>query len=177
MATITVTRSPHTVFKSRPVDSATLPSGQKVQVQQGQSFQVKTLRKEGNHYFVSLTQPIAPVGKVGYFYAPHVQTDWQEIHGIWLTNIDSVVLFSLENIKEALKTLKELGFNTLYPTVWQGGYTLYESDVAEPLVGAKIHPEPRLHGRKMLEELVNEGHNQGFRVIPWFEFGLMIPID
>lgn len=177
MTKITVIVSPSTVFKSRPVDSSTLPPSQKVEIQQGQAFQLLSSQRQGTHYFVRLTQPIPPVGSTGYFFAPHVEIEQEEIHGVWLTNVDSEVLFSLENIREALSTLRGLGFNTVYPTVWQGGYTLYPSDVAKRLVGAEVYPEPRLQNRDMLAEIVDEGHKQGFRVLPWFEFGLMTPTD
>jgi len=54
-----------------------------------------------------------------------------EIRGVWLTNIDSEVLFKPEILKDALDRLADLNFNTIYPTVWNWGYTLYPSKVAE----------------------------------------------
>ena len=53
-----------------------------------------------------------------------------EVRGVWLTNVDSDVLFSRDNTTEAIANLAELNFNTLYPTVWNWGYTLYPSAVA-----------------------------------------------
>ena len=60
-----------------------------------------------------------------------------EIRGVWLTNIDSEVLFSKDNLRDGLRRLERLNFNTIYPTVWNGGYTLYPSEVAETNSGAK----------------------------------------
>jgi uncharacterized lipoprotein YddW (UPF0748 family) len=58
-----------------------------------------------------------------------------EIRGVWLTSIDSEVLFKRETLKDALDRLADLKFNTIYPTVWNWGYTLYPSKVAEKVTG------------------------------------------
>ncbi len=100
-----------------------------------------------------------------------------ELRGVWLTNIDSDVLFKRENLINALTRLKELNFNVVYPAVWNWGYTLYPSKVAQSVIGRSIDPEPGLQGRDMLKEAVLEGHARGLKVIPWFEFGFMAPAD
>lgn len=96
-----------------------------------------------------------------------------ELRGIWLTNVDSNVLFSAQSLERAIKRLKRLKFNTLYPTVWNGGYTLYPSKVAEKSFGIPVYPIPELQKRDMLAEAIKFGHEQDFAVIPWFEYGLM----
>jgi uncharacterized lipoprotein YddW (UPF0748 family) len=100
-----------------------------------------------------------------------------ELRGVWLTNEDSDVLFSQSAIAEALDKLASFNFNTLYPTIWQGGYTLYESAVAEKYFGKKQHPQPELAGRNPLIEMIDHNREKkyGFAIIPWFEFGLMAP--
>ncbi|HEY9627153.1 MAG TPA: family 10 glycosylhydrolase [Coleofasciculaceae cyanobacterium] len=100
-----------------------------------------------------------------------------EIRGVWLTNIDSEVLFSKDNLRQGIRRLERLNFNTIYPTVWNGGYTLYPSDVAEAASGQKIDPEPAFEKRDMLEEAVALAHGRDLAVIPWFEFGLMAPAE
>jgi len=100
-----------------------------------------------------------------------------EIRGVWLTNIDSDILFSTQALTKAVNRLQELNFNTLYPTVWQGGYTLYPSEVTEQVYGETVFPEPGLQNRDMLAEVVAKGHQAGMTVIPWFEFGLMTTAD
>lgn len=107
----------------------------------------------------------------------HSQSLNNEIRGVWLTNIDSEVLFSAENTQSAIADLKELNFNTLYPTVWNWGYTLYPSEVAKEVTGIKIDPTEGLQNRDILEEMINQGHDAKMRVIPWFEFGFMAPSD
>ncbi|TYQ30607.1 glycoside hydrolase family 10 protein [Pseudanabaena sp. UWO310] len=96
-----------------------------------------------------------------------------ELRGIWLTNVDSDVLLSKQSLHKAIKRLKRLNFNTLYPTVWNGGYTLYPSQVAKNSFGVEIEPLPELQSRDMLAEAIEFGHEQNFAVIPWFEYGLM----
>lgn len=100
-----------------------------------------------------------------------------ELRGVWLTNIDSDVLFGRDRLTSALKTLKQLNFNTIYPTVWNWGYTLYPSSVAQKVIGQSLDPEPGFHGRDLLRELTTQGHQNGLAVIPWFEFGFMAPSD
>lgn len=50
-----------------------------------------------------------------------------ELRSVWLTNIDSDVLFERSRLALALQRLDELNFNTVYPTVWNWGWTLYPS--------------------------------------------------
>lgn len=100
-----------------------------------------------------------------------------ELRGVWLTNIDSDVLFERNRLQNALQNLKNLNFNTVYPTVWNWGYTLYPSKVAHKVIGRSLDPTPGLRGRDMLKEVVDIGHKQGLTVIPWFEFGFMAPAD
>lgn len=114
------------------------------------------------------------------FGQPSAQTDSDlptELRGVWLTNIDSEVLFSEDNVSEAIARLKRLHFNTLYPTVWNWGYSLYPSSIAEQETGQAVYPHPGLSDRDMLAEMVEQGHQNGFSVIPWFEFGMMLPAD
>jgi uncharacterized lipoprotein YddW (UPF0748 family) len=100
-----------------------------------------------------------------------------EIRGVWLTNVDSDVLFSKDSLRQAIRRLDRLNFNTVYPTVWNGGYTLYPSKVAKEAFGQEMDPEPGLQGRDMLEEAIDLSHSRGLSVLPWFEFGLMAPAD
>jgi len=108
---------------------------------------------------------------------PIVPAQGTELRGVWLTNVDSDVLFSRDKLERAIDRLADLHFNTIYPTVWNGGYTLYPSEVAEAWIGEAIEPVPELRGRDVLAEAIEIGHKQGLTVIPWYEFGLMAPDD
>ncbi|NET37955.1 MAG: family 10 glycosylhydrolase, partial [Cyanothece sp. SIO1E1] len=114
-----------------------------------------------------------------------------EIRGVWLTNIDSSVLFSGDRLTPALERLAQLNFNTVYPTVWNWGYTLYPSAIAEQTIGEKQHLIPNIEPKEdddwlkaivpadwdMLAATVKQGHELGMSVIPWFEFSFMAPAD
>lgn len=113
----------------------------------------------------------------------------REIRGVWITNVDSDVLFTRDRLKTALKDLRDLNFNTIYPVVWNWGYTMYPSRIAEKhigssfmpktsagiLVGRKLGAKEGLEGRDVMRELVAQGRKQNLTVIPWFEFGFMAP--
>jgi uncharacterized lipoprotein YddW (UPF0748 family) len=102
----------------------------------------------------------------------------QEIRGVWLTNIDSRVLFNPQLLRSAIQELGTLKFNTVYPVVWNWGYTLYPSQVMRQAIGDAIDPrEPGLRGRDPLAELVQLGRQNNITVMPWFEFGFMAPAD
>ena len=101
----------------------------------------------------------------------------QETRGVWLTNVDSDVLFTRDNTKQAIANLADLNFNSLYPAVWNWGHTLYPSPAAEAVTGIKIDPHPGFKNRDILQEIVEEGHAANMKVIPWFEFGFMAPAD
>jgi len=100
-----------------------------------------------------------------------------EIRGVWLTNVDSDVLFKKEALEKDINQLAQLNFNTLYPTVWNWGYTLYPSLVAQKVTGTLLDPTEGLQGRNMLEEVISQGHQNKMKVIPWLEFGFMAPLD
>lgn len=98
----------------------------------------------------------------------------QDIYGVWLTNVDSEVLFSRENLQSAIQELSSMGFNTLYPVVWNSGYTLYPSKLTKKLIDIEVHPgfKGSFQGRDMLAEIIEIGHQYNLKVIPWFEYGL-----
>lgn len=98
-----------------------------------------------------------------------------ELRGVWLTNIDSDVLFSKDNLINAFDLLSDFNFNTVYPTVWNGGYTLYPSVLMERFTGIKIDPISQLKDRDIINEMIPMAKAKGIQVIPWFEYGFMVP--
>jgi uncharacterized lipoprotein YddW (UPF0748 family) len=94
---------------------------------------------------------------------------------VWITNVDSQVMNSRPNLSVGLSQLAELGFNTIYPAVWQRGYTLYPSEVAQALTGSEVLPNSPFVGRDVLAEIIELAAPLDLRVIPWFEYGLMVP--
>jgi uncharacterized lipoprotein YddW (UPF0748 family) len=169
-----------TFFKSSTESSEQLNSDQKFLISKGTELKIKSYFKQGNHYFVKLTQELGLVGKSGFIFENHAQVE--EIRGVWITNIDSEILESKENIKKHLAILKQLGFNTLYPVVWNKGFAFFKSQIADNTEDAdltklaSVNLNQELAGRDVLAEIIEinqaEGHN--FRIIAWFEYGLMV---
>ena len=96
-----------------------------------------------------------------------------EIRGVWMTTSDMAVLRDKQALGRALEQLARLNFNTIYPVVWTRGYVTYSSDVAK---AAGIPQLSRgLQGQDLLTDLTEQAHALGLSVIPWFEYGFMVP--
>lgn len=140
---------------------------------------LKTLRQKGRSVLLmALGLTIALVVHLPFIAAAQstpatTAIDNSELRGVWLTNIDSDVLFSKSKLEQGIQRLASLNFNTIYPTVWNDGYTLYPSAIMEKWTGVAVDPLPELQDRDMLAEAIEIGHENGLAVIPWYEFGLM----
>ncbi|VEP14602.1 conserved hypothetical protein [Hyella patelloides LEGE 07179] len=96
----------------------------------------------------------------------------KQIQGVWIANHPhSQVLASLENTKQAIKYLKEKEFNTIFPVIWNRGYTLYPSAVMQSYDFPKIDPFYDKQNRDPIAEIITEAHQNDIKVIPWFEYG------
>lgn len=93
----------------------------------------------------------------------------EAVRGVWLTNVDSEVLNSKENIIEAVNLLDELGFNTIFVVVWNKAMTSYPSKIMKEFTGVEI--DTLFTGRDPLKELIEEANKKNIKVIAWFEFG------
>ncbi len=102
-----------------------------------------------------------------------------EIRGVWITNVASSVLFAPWGITRAVHQLARLHFNTIYPVVWNRGNTFYHSPTLKQVTGHDIAPVMALtHPTEdPLAEMVRVGHQKNMRVIPWFEYGFMVPLN
>jgi uncharacterized lipoprotein YddW (UPF0748 family) len=93
----------------------------------------------------------------------------KEFRAVKLTNVDSNVLFTDQNIADAMDYLASIGVNVVLPVVWNAAYTQYRSAVMDSMFGVPIHTQ--FSGRDPLERLVIEAHRVGIEVYPWFEYG------
>lgn len=102
-----------------------------------------------------------------------VESDKEPIIGVWLTNINSDLMFSDAATSEAIKKLDELGFNTLFPVVWNDGYTLHPSNVMAEVFGENFRQDTVFakQERDPLKKIIEEARKYDMKVIPWFEFG------
>ncbi len=97
-----------------------------------------------------------------------------EIRGVWLTTNDTDTLLDQPKLEEAIAQLSRLNFNTVYPVVWNSGYALYPSAIAERK-GIQPFVPKGFQGQDPLTDLIAKAHDKGLLVLPWFEFGFMAP--
>lgn len=71
-----------------------------------------------------------------------------EIRGVWLTNVASGLFYIPWGIERAINQLAALNFNTIYPVVWNRGYTFYKSPLAKQITGLDTEPLLDLIHRK-----------------------------
>jgi len=92
-----------------------------------------------------------------------------ELRAVWITNVDSYVMFTDKSIAEAMDYLASINVNVVFPVVWNKGYTLYPSRIMDSIFNKPIIPG--FTGRDPLKRMIIEAHRNGIEVIPWFEFG------
>lgn len=98
----------------------------------------------------------------------------QQIRGVWMTANDKDMLKNKAKLREAVSQLRKLNFNTIYPVVWNSGYAMYPSAVAQRR-GIQSFIYKGDDGHDTLADVIAQGHREGLLVIPWFEFGFMTP--
>ena len=102
------------------------------------------------------------------------QLSRQEIRGVWMTTNDFDTLKDRDKVQDAMSELRRLNFNTIYPVVWNSGYVMYPSALAQR-AGIQPFVYQGSDGHDILADLINQAHRKGLLVIPWFEFGFMAP--
>lgn len=103
-----------------------------------------------------------------------------ELRGVWLTNYGTALNYYTTRLDNAIAHLAQHHLNTLYPAVWNRGYTLHPSTVAKQAGGVsrdRLTSLPLLPFQDALSGLVQQAHRQHIRLIPWFEYGLMMPVN
>ena len=93
------------------------------------------------------------------------------MRGVWIPSTDCKVLTSKQRIAEAMDFLADTGFNTVFPVVWNRGFTAYPSQIMREQFGVEI--DSRYQYRDPLAELIIEANRVGLKVIPWFEYGFV----
>lgn len=110
--------------------------------------------------------------------APTVQlgsVNTTELRGIWMTNVGAALMYYTTRLDDVIANLAQHRLNTLYPAVWNRGQTLHPSPIAQQAGSVSFWPP--LLGQDVLAGLVDQAHRQHLRLIPWFEYGLMIPTN
>ncbi|MDV3348951.1 family 10 glycosylhydrolase [Leptothoe sp. LEGE 181152] len=111
--------------------------------------------------------------------APAVKlTTSNQIRGVWMTNVAAAMNYFSFRLDDAVANLAEHRINTLYPSVWNQGYTLYPNEVTKKAGGRccdRIANVPLYPFDDILHSLTRQAHRHNMRLIPWFEYGLMVP--
>jgi uncharacterized lipoprotein YddW (UPF0748 family) len=99
-----------------------------------------------------------------------------EIRGVWMTANDMPVLRDRTRMQTALDDLAARNFNTVYVVVWNNAMAYYPSGVVQQrrLQDFELRG---LQGQDVLAEVADAARARGLLVIPWFEFGFMVPLD
>jgi uncharacterized lipoprotein YddW (UPF0748 family) len=93
--------------------------------------------------------------------------------GVWLTTVDSQVLYDANEQARALEFLQANGFTRAAVPLYTGGYVTW------PLLavnnGLKIPLDPKLSASLNSKWLLKALGLAGIQRVGWFEFGLMAP--
>jgi uncharacterized lipoprotein YddW (UPF0748 family) len=102
----------------------------------------------------------------------------QSLSGTWMTHFSASALYHSTRLDNGIADLAKAQVNTLYPAVWDHGHTLHASAVLAKAGGSNRNPwlHTPLSG-DILTAMVKEAQRQHLRLIPWFEYGLMVPLD
>jgi uncharacterized lipoprotein YddW (UPF0748 family) len=122
-------------------------------------------------------------GVISLWQAPIVRSriPTNELRAVWMTHYGLALSYQTTRLDDAVADLAKQGINTLYPAVWNQGHTLYPSQVLKQ--AGNPHPRnpwlylPGLPQPDILAALIKQSQRQGLNVIPWLEYGLMVPID
>jgi uncharacterized lipoprotein YddW (UPF0748 family) len=98
----------------------------------------------------------------------------QEIRGVWLSGNDFSVFRNRSQVLAAMSQLRQLNFNTVYPVVWNDGYTQYPSAVMQKK-GIPFFFKGT-DGQDVIADIISQARREGLLAIPWFEFGFMVPL-
>ncbi|MEH2370078.1 glycoside hydrolase family 10 protein [Nostoc sp.] len=123
---------------------------------------------------VLLVDSFTPAIVEGGRFSAIAQLPRQEIRGVWMTTNDFDTLKNRDKVQDAVSQLRRMNFNTIYPVVWNSGYVMYPSALAQR-AGIQPFVYKGSDGHDILADLITQAHRQGLLVIPWFEFGFMAP--
>ncbi|MBL7727611.1 MAG: family 10 glycosylhydrolase, partial [Dinghuibacter sp.] len=91
------------------------------------------------------------------------------IKGTWVTNVASDALRSEKTIRATVANCKKNGLNNIFVVVWNGGVTMYPSQVLQRYIG--IQQDTVYKGFDPIGCIVKEARKAGLKVHAWFEFG------
>ena len=107
--------------------------------------------------------------------APAPPPPLREGLGVWLTTVDSAVMFNAQARDEALTFLQANGFQRAAVPLYSDGAVSWPLAADHNPLG--LAPDPRLPAPDSTASLLNALGERGLQRIGWLEFGLMAPAD
>lgn len=95
--------------------------------------------------------------------------------GVWLTTVDSQVLYDAKEQSRALGFLQSNGFSRAAVPLYTGGYVTWQRDKGHG--GIQVPLDPQLSPANSTKGLLNSLEKYDIKRIGWFEFGLMAPVS
>jgi hypothetical protein len=95
--------------------------------------------------------------------------------GVWLTTVDSRVLFDPEERRQAVAFLVDHGFRRAAVPIYSGGWLYGLLSADHNRLG--LRPDPMLSEPDAVGATVEALHSRGLEAVGWLEFGLMAPRD
>jgi uncharacterized lipoprotein YddW (UPF0748 family) len=101
------------------------------------------------------------------------------LRGTWMTHLGVSLMYYSTRLDDTVADLAQHNINTLYPAVWNHGHSLFSSQVVKKAGGRDRNPWVTLPipFTDPFAGLIAQTQRQNIRLIPWFEYGLMIPLD
>jgi uncharacterized lipoprotein YddW (UPF0748 family) len=100
----------------------------------------------------------------------------QNLRGTWLAKTNQGHFDSQSKLKDVVSQLAKWNFNAIFPVVYTGGHTLYPSEFFRLHSGLLQDFNPLYRNRDVFAEVFQAANAQNMRVIPWFEYGFMVPV-
>ena len=106
-----------------------------------------------------------------------------EVRGTWITTTANDHIADWARTAETMRTLADMGLNTVYVETWKNGYTQYPSEALAKIIGVDRRPalvkqdpgdpDRAVEARELLQETLIEAHRNGLNYIAWMEYGFM----
>lgn len=95
--------------------------------------------------------------------------------GLWLTTVDSAVMYDAAESQRAVQFLQTHGFKRAAVPLQTGGQLLWPVRAPNNRLGMPL--DPRLPHSTHTEVLIGALNRNGIETVGWFEFGLMAPAE
>jgi len=112
---------------------------------------------------------LACVLALGLGFAGDAHPQAPEVRATWLTTTGPDHIRSGLFTEATLRSLRDIGLNTVYVEAWKNGFTNFDSQVMDDLIG--VDRSAFLGSRDLLDETAAHAHRNGMAHIAWFEYG------